>query len=110
MLIDKTSVWKDSKAQQLSRALILINSDREMQNFLRDALTEKEIMEISSRLEAAIMLQSGSKYTEVITKTNLSSRTVARISEWMQKGCGGYATIIAQINKHHTHTLPERAA
>ncbi len=104
-----TSVWKTNSAQQLARALAGIADDLTMQNFLRDVLTEKEIIEISARLEAAKMLQQGKKYTEIIEKTKLSSRTIARISDWMQNGCGGYEAALAIINTHHDHIPPARA-
>lgn len=72
-------------------------------------MTEKEIIEISSRFEAAKMLQQGKKYTEIIEKTKLSSRTVARISDWMQNGCDGYEAALKIVDTHHIHTSPARA-
>jgi TrpR-related protein YerC/YecD len=87
--------------------LTSISDKTMMQNFLRDVMTEKEIIEISSRFEAARMLTEGKKYTEIVAKTKLSSRTVARISEWLQNGCNGYQAAINVIN--HDHILPARA-
>lgn len=104
---DVNEIWKDEKAQQLAQALLSISDKTTMQNFLRDVMTEKEITEISARLEAARMLTDGKKYTEIITKTKLSSRTVARISEWLQNGCNGYQSALNSI--HHDHTPPARA-
>jgi TrpR-related protein YerC/YecD len=106
---EKTTIWQNQLAQQLVEAMLAIDSKDEMQNFLRDVMTEKEIAEVSARLEAARMLQTGSKYTEVTAATKLSSRTVARISDWMQNGCGGYATVLDQISKHHSHIPPASA-
>jgi TrpR-related protein YerC/YecD len=106
---DTTTVWKSSEAQQFVDALLSIRSESEMQYFLRDVMTEKEIIEISARLEAARLLQSGSTYTTIVAKTKLSSRTVARISEWMKNGCGGYAIVLSQTNSHHTHISPASA-
>lgn len=79
-----------------------------MRNFLRDVMTEKEIIEISARLEAARMLTNGDKYTEIIKQTKLSSRTVARISEWLKDGCNGYSKVINQIPNHQKHIPPVR--
>lgn len=104
-----TSVWETATARQLSGALAAISDARTMQNFLRDVMTEKEIIGISSRLEAAKMLQAGKKYTEIIEKTKLSSRTIARISDWMQNGQGGYESALAVVNAHHAHMSPVRA-
>lgn len=104
---DVTTVWQDKSAQQLAEALIAIADKQTMQNFLRDVMTEKEIIEISSRLEAAKMLQEGEKYTDIVAKTKLSSRTVARISDWLQNGCNGYQAALNVI--HHDHISPARA-
>lgn len=87
---DVSTVWKDTKSQRLAEALVSIQDNLTMQNFLRDVMTEKEIIEISARFEAAKMLSEGKKYTEIVTATKLSSRTIARISEWLQNGCNGY--------------------
>ncbi len=109
MANDKTTIWDDRKAQQLAEALTSITDVRTMQNFLRDVMTEKEIVEISARFEAAKMLQAGSKYTDIVAKTKLSSRTVARISDWLQNGCSGYQAALKTINTHHDHLSPARA-
>src|SRR6266567_655434 len=98
MQTSTTSVWETSSAGQLSAVLAAISDVQTMQSFLRDAMTEKEIIEISSRLEAAKMLQEGKKYTEIIVKTKLSSRTIARISDWIQNGQGGYEAALAIVN------------
>ncbi|MGV9001509.1 MAG: YerC/YecD family TrpR-related protein [Candidatus Saccharimonadaceae bacterium] len=74
-----------------------------MRAFLQDVMTPKELQEISSRLQAAVMLEEGKKYTAIIDSTGLSSRTIARISDWMKKDSGGYAAAIATIKSHHKH-------
>ena len=102
-----STVWKDEKAQQLVEALVSIQDNLTMQNFLRDVMTEKEIIEISARFQAAKMLSEGKKYTEIVTATKLSSRTVARISEWLQNGCNGYQAALKTV--HHDHLSPARA-
>jgi len=104
-----TIVWEDTKAQQLAEALTSISDVLTMQSFLRDIMTEKEIIDVSARLEAAKMLQAGSKYTDIVAKTKLSSRTVARISDWLKNGCNGYQAVLKTINAHHEHPLPARA-
>ena len=106
---DKTNIWSKYDTQQFAEVLFGIDSVLAMQNFLRDVLTEKEIIEISSRLEVARMLQAGRKYTDIVAKTKLSSRTVARISNWMKNGSGGYATVLNQINIAQDHIPPVRA-
>lgn len=104
-----TTIWQIVTANQLAVALTDISDVKTMQNFLRDVMTEKEILEISSRLQAAIMLQNGDKYTEIVKKTKLSSTTVARISDWLQNGCGGYQAVLNTTNNRHIHTPPASA-
>lgn len=103
-----TAIWNDPKTQQLSEVLLSISDISTMQNFLRDVMTEKEIVEISARLEAARMLTTGSKYTDIVDATKLSSRTIARISEWLQNGCSGYEAAL-NTRQHHDHLSPARA-
>jgi TrpR-related protein YerC/YecD len=105
---DVTRIWQDKSPQQLAEALAAIDDVQTMKNFLRDVMTEKEITEISSRLEAAKMLQEGKTYVDIVTKTKLSSRTVARISDWLQNGCDGYQAALLNVS-HHSHIPPVRA-
>lgn len=102
-----TDIWNSPKTEQLSSVLTAISNKPEMESFLRDVLTEKEILEISARLQAAIMLSEGIKYSQVVSETKLSSRTVARISNWLKNGKGGYQRAIDIV--HHRHTSPAAA-
>src|SRR5882672_7670148 len=104
-----TTIWETKTAQQFARVLVATDDIKTMQNFLRDVMTEKEIIEISARFEAARTLQAGKKYTEIIEKTKLSSRTIARISDWMQNGSGGYKSALKIADNHPAHISPVRA-
>ncbi len=95
------NVWTEKNTKQLAQVVCEISDVKTMQNFLRDVMTEKEIIEIAARLEAAKMLSRGEKYEKITTETKLSSRTVARISEWLQNGCNGYKEAISLINHHN---------
>lgn len=106
MLINVNKVWNSDAANDLVDTLIGLRNKTEMKKFIRDVMTENEIIEVSSRLQAAKMLSNGEKYTDIIARTKLSSRTIARISEWMKQGCGGYELV---IKRHHNHILPARA-
>jgi TrpR-related protein YerC/YecD len=109
MTANNEEIWKDVKTRQFAEVLLSIASLSDMQGFLRDVMTEKELVEISSRLEAAKMLKAGKKYTDIVAETKLSSRTVARISDWLQNGTGGYLTALESIEAHHAHIPPARA-
>ncbi len=102
--VDK--IWEQQPAASIVQVLCAVDGEAEMQRVLQDVLTKQEITEISSRLEAAKMLADGSKYTDIAKKTKLSSRTIARISDWLKNGCGGYAIAIKAMadsdSEHHS--------
>lgn len=100
------SLWKSPGAEDLITALFSIDNPELMKLFLRDIMTEKEITELSNRLKAAKMLINSAKYTDVVQTTGLSSRTVARISDWIKKGTGGYREVITNLEAHHSHIPP----
>ena len=96
------------KTKKLATALVTIQDVSLMQAFLRDIMTEKEITEFSNRLLAAEMLIAGNTYTDIAEATQLSSRTIARISQWIKTGKGGYARVLTILEAHHGHILPTR--
>lgn len=104
-----TKIWQSDQTRQLAEALVLIRDTKTMQNFLTDVMTSKEIIEIAARLEAAKMLTDGKTYATIVAKTNLSSRTVARISDWLKNGFNGYQAALKTLDSHHsTHDHPAR--
>lgn len=108
--MQKDTLWSNDIAAQLATVLAGIADDVAMKAFLRDVMTEKEIIEVSARLEAARMLRAGNTYSDIIARTKLSSRTIARIKGWMQNGSGGYATVFSQTDAEHGHASPAGAA
>lgn len=109
MTENSSSIWRNDSAQQFASVLSTIDDVKTMQNFLSDVMTAKEIAEISARLQAASMLRTGAKYTDIVAATKLSSRTIARISDWLQNGTGGYEAALEIIGQHHAHIPPARA-
>lgn len=97
-------IWNESMPSRFAVELTDITDVSLMQAFLRDVMTESELREISARLRAAEMLREGRTYKEIAKETRLSSRTIARISDWMRSGAGGYAAVL-----DHAHVLPARA-
>lgn len=103
------NVWQSPQAARFAYVLSMLSDQPTMQKFLRDVMTEKEITEIAARLEAARLLNKGETYTNVTAATKLSSRTVARISEWLQQDNEGYQDALKVIEEHSSHTSPARA-
>ena len=103
------SFTDNDSTRQFVDVLSTIRDKETMQKFWRDVMTEREILEMSARLQAAKMLRSAATYADITASTKLSSRTVARISDWLQNGAGGYDIALDTINAHHPHVPPARA-
>lgn len=74
-------------------------------NFLRDLLSEKEIIEFSKRFEVANMLLQKTPYLKIEEKTKMSSTTIARVSKYLLWENKGYLEAINKLKsvsaKHH---------
>lgn len=101
-------IWNEERNARLSQVMANITDAPTMQHFLRDIMTEKEINEIAARLQAAAMLKNGDTYIAIVKQTGLSSRTLARISEWLKNGAKGYDAALTIAKKHHIHLSPAR--
>jgi len=93
--------WKTKEKQQLISAFLSLKNSKDMESFLRDLMTEKEIEEFSNRLEAARMLNENISYLEISNKTGLSSTTIARISKWLNGSIAGYKKVLSLL--HHNN-------
>lgn len=89
----------NKKIDELTGAILLLKNKNEAKKFLRDLLTEIELIEFGNRWKAARMLAKNVKYTEIEKETGLSSTTVARVSKWLNKGKGGYRLILKRIKR-----------
>ena len=78
-------------------AIMSLKSKEECYAFFEDALTVKEILDISQRLKAAKMLKKGKSYNEVCRVTGMSSATICRVSKAMERGRGGYKMILERV-------------
>lgn len=81
-------------AEELLRTMLSLRTIDEAKMFLRDLLTEGEIQMIVERWRVARLLDEGRSYREISSMTGLSSRTIARISRWLQEGAGGYRALL----------------
>jgi len=109
---DSMIIWNQPLPEQLLQAFLGLAATDAFPEFLRDVLTEKEILEIAARFEAARLLTIGTSYVAIQAQTKLSTRTIARISRWLKQGTGGYVAALESLNNsrtNHSHILPVRA-
>ncbi len=83
----------------LKKAVVSISSIEECSVFFADLLTGAEIEQLAQRLRAAKLLLEGNTYAQIIAQTDISSATLSRVSNCVQRGPGGYKTILEKIKK-----------
>jgi len=91
--------WDSDDTTALARAFLSMRYSREMKAFLRDLLTESEIIEFAKRFRAARSLAKSIHYTAIEEDTGLSSRTIARVKKWFKHGHGGYRLAIKRYKQ-----------
>jgi TrpR-related protein YerC/YecD len=89
--------WRDELTDQLFKAILLLNNEKECYSFFEDLATINEIKELSQRLEVARMLNNGSIYEEIAHKTGASSATISRVKRCLNYGADGYKLILERL-------------
>ena len=83
---------------KLSTALKNLNSDKDIDNFLKDLCTPAEIEAMKERWEVAQLLYKGdSTYRDIASKLNTSTATVTRVARFLYKESNkGYLSLLKQ--------------
>jgi TrpR-related protein YerC/YecD len=90
---------KDHMTDELFNAVLKLENIEECYDFFEDICTVSEIKALAQRLEVALMLFDGEKYTEIEAKTGASSATISRVNRSLNYGADGYKLIIERILK-----------
>ncbi|MDR3169944.1 MAG: TrpR-like protein YerC/YecD [Candidatus Peribacteria bacterium] len=67
----------------LQKSFLTLSSEEECFRFLRDLMTEAEIIDFSQRLDIAIRLQKGEPYKQIESSSGVSSTTIARVGKFL---------------------------
>lgn len=90
--------WTNNQTTELFEGILTLRSVNEAENFFRDLMTFQEIEVFSSRFKVAKLLSEGNlSYREISQKTGMSTTTVTRINEWLERGNGGYKSVLSNI-------------
>ena len=92
--------WNNKNTDNLIKAILSLKTQNEAKMFLRDILTEDEIIEFGLRLQVAQMLFDKISYSKITQITGLSSTTIARVAKWLNTGMDGYKTILNRMHQH----------
>lgn len=91
--------------QRFYQSFLQLKTQAEVQDYLRDLLTPKEIAEFSERLKVADMLNQKTTYAKIAERTSMSSTTIARVSKWLKNGTG-YKRVLARLHHNQTPSTP----
>ena len=84
---------------QFYEAVLSLKDKQECELFFEDIATIKELLEISSRLEVAKMLDEGKVFNDISKETGASSATISRVNKCLNYGPGGYRLVLDKIKK-----------
>ena len=87
----------DENIEFLYRSILSLESVEDCRNFFEDVCTNSELLEMSRRLQAAKMLNDGVVYSEIASKTGLSTATISRVNHCIKYGSEGYVKVLKKM-------------
>ena len=90
--------WHNDMTDRLMQVFAELKTAEECYSFLEDLCTIKEILDMSQRLEIAILLKNGTNYQEINKKTGVSTATISRVNKCLSYGSGGYESVLDKMN------------
>ena len=89
----------DHLTDQLFEAILRLKDKEQCYNFFEDICTISELKALAQRLEVARMLDEGSIYEEIVSKTGASTATISRVKRCLVYGADGYNSVMPVIRK-----------
>lgn len=92
--------WHNEMTDRLMKAFADLKTPEDCYSFLEDLCTIKEILDMSQRLEIAILLKNGTNYQDINKKTGVSTATISRVNKCLAYGTGGYEKVLERIERN----------
>ena len=89
----------DALLEYWCQGILTLQTPEECKYFLEDLCTVSELQEMSRRLHAAKMLRDGHIYSDIATKTGLSTATISRVNRCLKFGNEGYLTVLDRLDR-----------
>ena len=83
---------------RLFQTILNLRTLEECYAYFEDICTIKEILDMSHRLDTAILLSKGLSYQKIAEQVAVSSATIGRVSKCLNYGNGGYKTAIDRLS------------
>ena len=84
---------------RLFQTILSLQSLEECYAYFEDLCTVKEILDMSQRLDTAILLSEGLSYQKIAAQVAVSRATIGRVSKCLNYGSGGYQKAITRLSE-----------
>jgi len=83
---------------KLFQTILNLQTIEECYAYFEDLCTIKEILDMSQRLDTAILLSKGMSYQKIAEQVSVSSATIGRVSKCLNYGSGGYKKALEKLS------------
>ena len=90
---------KSEQADLLAQAFLSLETEEDCYRLFEDLFTIREVQDLSSRMEIALMLRDKVTYNEIVEKTGASTATIGRVNRALNYGAGGYQRVMDKMKK-----------
>ena len=90
---------KNERTDLLARAFLSLESEEDCYRLFEDLFTIREVQDLGSRMEIALMLRDKVTYNEIVEKTGASTATIGRVNRALNYGAGGYERVIKKLEE-----------
>ena len=90
---------KSERTDLLAKAFLSLESEEECYRLFEDLFTIREVQDLGSRMEIALMLRDKVTYNEIVEKTGASTATIGRVNRALNYGAGGYERVIKKLEE-----------
>lgn len=81
------------------RSIASLNNSVEAANYIKDLLSESEVLMLARRLQIARLLSEGNTYHQIYKITKASFTTIGKVQTWLKLYGEGYRTVIGRTQK-----------
>ena len=85
--------------KMLVDAILSLENEEEVELFLEDLMTRKEILDAAQRMLVAKLLSKKVVYSKIAEETGASTATISRVNRSYQYGVGGYRTVLERLEE-----------
>lgn len=89
--------FRSESVDRLFQTILNLETIDECYDYFEDICTIKEVLDMSQRLDTAILLSRGLSYQKITEQVDVSTATIGRVSKCLNYGSGGYRNAIEKL-------------